>query len=49
MIFERQVESDRNTHEIFVRKRIVNDASCYLRNDQVNSPFSVIYFKDKVL
>ena len=44
MIFKTQVEGDKNKHDIFggVLNRVVNDASGYLRNEQLNLPFSVI-------
>ena len=32
-----------------VLNRAVKDASCYLRNEQLNPPFSVIHFKGEVL
>ena len=31
-----------------VQNRVVKDASCYLRNEQLNLPFSLIYFKGEV-
>ena len=31
------------------RNRVVEDASGYLRNEQLNTPFSVIYFKGEML
>ena len=33
----------------FVWNWVDKDASCYLRNEQLNPPFSVIYFKGEVL
>ena len=33
----------------FVQHWIGKDASCYFRNEQLNPPFSVIYFKVEVL
>ena len=45
MIFEQKMVSDKNKH---VQNWVGKDASCYLRNDQLNPPFSVIYFKGEV-
>ena len=44
MIFEQKMVSDKNKH---VQNWVGKDASCYLRNDQLNPPFSVIYFKGR--
>ena len=41
--------SDKNKHDIFVWDRVVKDASCYLRNEQLNPPICVVYFQGEVL
>ena len=39
-----------NKHDMFPgQDRVVKDASCDLRNEQLNPPLSVIYFKGEVL
>ena len=37
------------TFFVVVRSKVVNDASCYLRNKQLTPSFSVSYFKGEVL
>ena len=38
MIFERKVGSDKNKHDIFFLKNwICKDASCYLRNEHLDT------------
>ena len=44
MLFKRWVGSDTNKQDILSAEQ---DASFYLRNEQLNLPFSVIYFKGR--
>ena len=49
MIFKGRWEVIQISMTFFVQNWLVKDTSDYLRNEQLNPPFSVIYFKGEVL
>ena len=49
ILFKRQVGDVKNKHAIFVRNRVVKDASCYIRNEQLNPSWFIHFFQIEVL